>query len=139
MRAVLDTNVVVSGILWSGAPRSLLGLVRDGSLQLFTSEVLLAELEVTLSQRKFAKRLEAGSLTVKRVLDEYRALCVIVVPLMIPRTSRDPDDDVVLGTALAAVAETVVSGDAHLLEVQAFREVQIIPVNAALNALLRTT
>jgi putative PIN family toxin of toxin-antitoxin system len=44
MRLVLDTNVVVSGMLWRGAPRRLLELARTGDIQLFTSPELLSEL-----------------------------------------------------------------------------------------------
>ena len=43
MRLVLDTNVVISGLLWGGLPRQLLELGRDGQVELFTSSVLLID------------------------------------------------------------------------------------------------
>jgi putative PIN family toxin of toxin-antitoxin system len=45
MRVVADTNVVVSGLLWHGPSRQLLNAARQGTVELFTSGVLLAELD----------------------------------------------------------------------------------------------
>ena len=45
MRVVADTNVVVSGLLWHGPARQLLNAARQGTVELFTSGALLAELE----------------------------------------------------------------------------------------------
>jgi putative PIN family toxin of toxin-antitoxin system len=54
MRVVADTNVVVSGLLWRGNPRRVLDAARDGIIELFTSIVLLEELEDVLSRERFA-------------------------------------------------------------------------------------
>jgi uncharacterized protein len=45
MRVVADTNTIVSGLLWRGAPRKVLDEARKGTIELFTSVILLAELE----------------------------------------------------------------------------------------------
>lgn len=116
MRMVLDTNVVISGLLWSGVPRELLRLAYDGRVDLVSSEPLLEELRETLQYRKFLKRLSAASLTVEEVTAQYRLLTDVVQPLATPRVTHDPDDDVVLGTAVAGQANVVVSGDGHLLQ-----------------------
>jgi len=50
MRIVADTNIVVSALLWRGNPRRLLDAARDGIIELFTSAVLLEELEEVLSR-----------------------------------------------------------------------------------------
>ena len=52
MKIVLDTNTVISGLLWKGAPRQILDLARAGSLTLFTSPDLLAELAGVLEREK---------------------------------------------------------------------------------------
>ncbi len=49
MRLVLDTNIVVAGLLWSGPPRNLLNLAVDSNAAFFSSPVLLDELAHTLS------------------------------------------------------------------------------------------
>lgn len=57
MKAVADTNTVVSGLLWHGAPHRVLDAARMGRVELFTTAVLLAELEDVLYREKFAQRL----------------------------------------------------------------------------------
>jgi putative PIN family toxin of toxin-antitoxin system len=58
MRLVLDTNVVVSGLLWDGSPRQLLQLGRGERVRLFTSAPLLAELTEVLLRPKFEQKLQ---------------------------------------------------------------------------------
>ena len=60
MRLVLDTNTVVSALLWEGVPKRLLTMVQDKGVSLFTSEPLIAELADVLSRRKFERQLVAG-------------------------------------------------------------------------------
>jgi len=45
MRVVADTNIVVSGLLWRGNPRRVLDAAREAAIELFTSAILLTELE----------------------------------------------------------------------------------------------
>jgi predicted nucleic acid-binding protein len=53
VRAVLDTNVLLSGLLWHGAPHTLLGNARAGVLTLISSPALLAEFaDVTVSSSR---------------------------------------------------------------------------------------
>jgi len=54
MRLVLDTNIIVSGLIWGGVPRQLLDLGRDGQITFFTSKLLLDELATVLERKKFA-------------------------------------------------------------------------------------
>lgn len=56
-RIVPDTNIVISGVLWRGNPRRVLDAARDKIIELFTSPVLLEELEDVLIREKFARRL----------------------------------------------------------------------------------
>ncbi len=60
MRVVADTNIVVSGLLWRGNPRRVLDAAREAAIELFTSAILLTELEDVLGRERFAKRLESG-------------------------------------------------------------------------------
>jgi putative PIN family toxin of toxin-antitoxin system len=52
MRVVPDTNTVVSGLLWQGAPHDLLILASTGEITLYTSPALLAELRDVLNRPK---------------------------------------------------------------------------------------
>jgi uncharacterized protein len=52
VRVVLDTNIVISGLLWRGSPRRVLDVARDGIIELYTSSALLEELKAVLSREK---------------------------------------------------------------------------------------
>lgn len=131
MRLVLDTNVVASALLWGGAPRLLLQAGREKRVDLFTSAALLAELTEILGRHKFDKKIAASMMTIDEIVDRYTALAALVRPTPTPRIAPDPDDDVVIGTALAARAEFVVTGDNSLLSVDGYQGVRLVGVSQA--------
>lgn len=116
MRLVLDTNVVVAGLLWHGAPRRLLDrAIEDETLQLFSGPALMDELANTLSYEKFVPRIARYETSVGELLAQYEALVSLVSPTHTPRVvADDADDDQVLACAIAAGADLIVSGDKHL-------------------------
>ncbi|MGH8614250.1 MAG: putative toxin-antitoxin system toxin component, PIN family [Gammaproteobacteria bacterium] len=111
---MLDTNVVVAGLLWNGPPRRLLDMAIDEGVYLCTSGVLIDELKETLSYAKFAQRIARFGSSVPILVARYEAL---VTEVSVPATPRvvvnDPDDDHVLACAMAARADMIVSGDRH--------------------------
>ena len=74
MNVVLDTNTVISGLFWKGAPRQVLDLARSGSVTLFTSPELLAELANVIGRKKFAQRMVQAQVTVDELVFGYAAL-----------------------------------------------------------------
>jgi putative PIN family toxin of toxin-antitoxin system len=135
VRLVLDTNTVLSGLLWHGTPGKLIDAAQAKTITLVTSIPLLAELRSVLERDKFAKQLTIRGVGVDDLFNGYAALAEIVVPAtMVAAVPRDPDDDRVLATALAGEADFVVSGDAHLLNLKHY---QGIPIVRPADALLR--
>ena len=65
-------------------------------------------------------------------MDRYAALAALVRPRPTPRIAPDPDDDVVIGTALAAKADLDVTGDKPLLSVAEYQAVRVVGVSHAL-------
>ncbi len=127
MRVIPDTNVIVSGLLWRGNPRHILDAARDGIISLYTSPVLLAELEIVLRRPKLAKRLEAANVTVQELVDGFSALATVIdAEPIAPVIIRDPDDDAVLACALAAEGEAIVSGDDDLLSLKYHQAIRIL-------------
>lgn len=127
MRLVLDTNTALSGLLWGGTPGRLIDAAEAGRIELASSAALLAELQGVLWRDKFAKQLARRGLTVADVFDGYAALVMIVMAAVIaPTITRDPADDQVLAAALAAQADLIVSGDAHLLDLKNFHDIEIV-------------
>lgn len=118
MRAVVDTNVLLSGLLWRGTPHSLIQRVRDGALTLISSPALLTEFSEVVRRPKFQRILSRSRIDPERAQRELRASAEIVDPPPLPApTSRDPDDDAVLALAVAAGADLIVSSGARTVNV----------------------
>ena len=132
MRLVLDTNTVVSALLWGGPPGQFIDAAAARQLTLFSSLPLLAELRAVLDRPKFAARLRERSIASTELFDGYAALVQIVVPAEIGAVVLDDsDDDMVLATAVEAHADMIVSGDSHLLAVGEFRGIPVMTASAA--------
>ncbi|OHC63391.1 MAG: putative toxin-antitoxin system toxin component, PIN family [Rhodocyclales bacterium GWA2_65_20] len=127
MRAVIDTNVLLSGLLWHGAPHALLEHVRAGTLGLVSSPALLAELEVVIGRAKFDAILTRSNTSREHTLAEAWQLAEVIEPppLAVP-VCRDPDDDAVLALTLAAQVDLIVSGDDDLLALMHFQGIPIV-------------
>lgn len=135
MLLLADTNTIVSGLIWQGPPREIVRLACDGGIQLLTSEPLLAELADVLLRDKFAGVMRQAGLAGSQLVEDIVRIAYIVEPASLPRpVCRDPEDDVVLATALAGRADIIVSGDKDLLVLGSF---QGIPISDARSALAR--
>ena len=74
MRLVLDTNTVVSGLLWSTKPSLLIEAALQGRIEIFTSQTLLLELEDVLPRRKLARRVSASGFTIAQLTARFALL-----------------------------------------------------------------
>jgi len=127
VRAVIDTNVLLAGLLWRGPPHALPEHVRAGTVCLVSSPALLAELADVIGRAKFDAILTRTNTSRERSLAEVRRLAEVIEPPPLPQpVCRDPDDDVVLALAIAAKVELIVSGDNDLLSLGSFEGIPII-------------
>jgi uncharacterized protein len=133
VRVVVDTNVLISALLANGKPRRLVALLMDTG-QLVSSAQMLAELADVASREKFGVRQS-------RLASFLSILSRGAILASVKRAKRivveDPEDDVVLATALAGGASYVVSGDRHLLDLGRFESVRIVTVEEMLRILSR--
>jgi len=123
MKAVLDTNVLISSYVFpGGTPEAVYRLAIEGRLEIGTSRPLLAEFGRVLD-RKFGwipDRVEAAVAQMTRIAS-------VVEPTETVRVvTADPADDRVLEAARAFGADVIVSGDRHLLDLGAWNEIEII-------------
>jgi len=135
LRLVLDTNVVVAGLLWSGPPRRLIESAIEGvTVELFSSHVLLDELAHTLGYAKFNARITRSGSSVPALLAQYTALVTLAMPASVPRVvSDDVDDDHVIAAAVAARAQFIVTGDRkHLLPIGSHQGIAIVTAREVL-------
>ena len=136
MRLVLDTNVVVSALVFGGTPLQLLQAAVTGDVLLFTSPALLAELREVLARPHLAVPLARKQSSVERAIAKYGELALRVSPTSTPPVvERDPDDDHVIACALAARADAIVSGDRHLLDLGQHQGIIILTASDALKRL----
>ena len=139
MRIVLDTNVVLSALLWRGAPHDLLvSIGQRSSIHLYSSSALLEELADVLARPSATKRLAFIDRSAHEVLTDYVEAVELVEMASRPRVvGGDIDDDHVIAAAVAARADLLVSGDRkHLLPLDSHQGIDIVD---AVEALRRIT
>ena len=140
MRVVLDTNILVSGVISAGgSPRILLDGARGRVFELCTRTTLLAELLDVISREKFAARLFKAGLTPQGIVADIRRVAYMANPSSVPRVIKnDPDDDHVLACAVTGQAALIVSGDKHLQDVGAmYQGIRIVRAAEAINLITR--
>ena len=123
MRVVLDTNVLISGIFFSGLPARILAAWADGGFEVVASVEVLAE------YRRVAERLHTkfSSIDFKAILDLVTRETRIVEPAFVPVSAcDDPDDLKFLACALAGGARIVVTGDRALLRASGFQGLEVV-------------
>jgi uncharacterized protein len=120
VRVVFDTNVLYAAFVAKGFCEELVDEAA-GAYELIWSDTLREEFESIL-----ARRHKIGP-AARVALAAYVDLCQFVEPeLLSERICRDPDDDVVLATALAGKADVIVTGDDDLLVLKEFRGIRIL-------------
>lgn len=130
-RVVLDTNVLVSALLFPGAARELVERWQRGSMRLLASAAMMRELARVLAYQKFRlSEDEISELLHDEVLPFVTPVAVREVPAVI---AEEPADDEFLACALAGHADAVVSGDKHLLRIARYEGVPILTVRAFLD------
>ena len=122
MRIVLDTNVFISSIFFSGPPAQILQAWREKKLQIVLSEEIIDEYQRV-----------AESLSEKyQTVDISPLLDLVTINGLIVETKGfevsacdDPDDNKFLECALASKSKIIVSGDKHLLKLSGFRTIVV--------------
>jgi len=115
-RLVLDTNVYISGLLWTGIPHRLIRLAEATDVTLGTTPAIMEELREVMGRPKFRLRIRTLQTSVSEVMESLLSIVEVVQDSPIePVIKRDPDDDKILACAIAAQADWIVSGDDHLL------------------------
>ena len=122
-RIVLDTNVIISAILFGGKPRKVLDLVISGTVDCTLSLAILDELRDVLQRPKLGFPPDLCL----HIAEELHGVCDIISPSLNLHVIRsDPDDNCILECAVEASADYIVSGDPHLLELGAFERIAIL-------------
>lgn len=137
--AVLDTNVLVSGLVGQRRrpltpPAALIAAWRSGEFELVLSADILMEVERTLQKPYFSHRISNDQrlqlLTVLR-----RRSRIVRLTKRVTGVASHPADDLVLSAAVSAGARYLVTGDGPLLALGSLRRVRIVSPRAFWSAL----
>lgn len=123
MKVVLDTNVFISGVFFSGPPYQILKAWRDGKIQLVLSESILEEylrVAEVLSER--FPQIQLGP-----ILELLTVEAEFTFAFNLPKpVCTDPDDDKFIECAIAGKAEAIISGDKHLLKASGYHGLEVM-------------
>lgn len=125
MKAVLDTNVLISGVISTGVPHEVVVKGFEGEYEIVVSVETLTEFRKTLL--KYPERFHMDEEEVQQEVETIRYFAEFVDPKEdIHAIDDDPDDDKFLEAAVAGNVDYIVSGDGHLLDLDAFRGIPIV-------------
>ena len=127
LQTVMDTNVLISGILWRGVPFQLLRWAEERHLRIYTSLEILAEVYRVLHYPKFQQYIDNQQASPGELFAKIASLCTVVqVDQVVKGVCSDADDEKFLSCALAANVAVLVSGDKHLLDLKKYRSIHIL-------------
>lgn len=127
MRAVVDTNVLVSALIRpQGRVGALLRRLREGTYTLLYTQPLLEELVDVLNRPRIRDKYGLDEEDVKTVLALILLRGEAVAPKRVIVACRDPRDDKFLEAAVAGQADAIVSGDEDLLALDPFEGIPIV-------------
>jgi putative PIN family toxin of toxin-antitoxin system len=131
-RVVLDTNVIVSALVFGGIPRTVMELAEEAQFELFYSEPIQTEVRRILSEK-----FDWSPAILNEVLPAVWNMGTLIVPrTTVNAVPNDPDDNRILECALEAEAQFAVSGDHHLLALQKYRSISILTPRQFLERIL---
>lgn len=134
MRVVLDTNILISGIFFSGPPNEILKAWQDGDIQFVLSSEIIDEyirVSKTLADRY-------SGIEISPILTLIVTHSDTIQATSLPhQVCEDPDDDKFLACALASESKIIISGDKHLLKLSGYRGITILTPRAFVEQYLK--
>lgn len=135
IRAVVDTNVLISGLIWGGTPKRCFDKFRyENSYQLIFSPELVHEFRT-----KLLKKFQLPSQKVNLWVKELTQYSEFINPTYVTKICRDPKDNMLLDTAHSGQANFIVTGDKDLLTLKSFKHIEIVSPKSFLNILSKTS
>ncbi len=131
MKIVLDTNILVSGIFWTGTPSVILNHWINDRFELLLSDEIFDEYQKTFFRISKGKKDELVTNWLF-LLSESSTFTTIKKRFVL---SADPDDNKFIECAIAGNAKYIVSGDSHLLDLKSILNTEIITASEFLKKL----
>lgn len=122
-RVVLDTNVIISSLFWSGPPRDVYNLIQENKIIMLLSEDMEREFIRVLGYPKFglsAKEILPLVIHLRNNVELIRPTASLSV------ITADPTDNIFLECAVDGSADYIISGDKHLLDLGLYQGIHIL-------------
>jgi putative PIN family toxin of toxin-antitoxin system len=124
VRTVIDTNVVVSALLFGGTPGRLVSLWKSGRIKAFASKEIIDEYLRVFAYPQFnLSEQEIEYLIYTEILPYFDMVSLEPGSVII---EKDPSDDTFIHCALASGARIIISGDRHLLGLKKYGRIEIL-------------
>lgn len=130
LKIVLDTNVIISSIIFGGKPRQIIKLVQENKVIAITTPILIAELLEIL-----VKKFQFTPIKVKLVWELIKDNFTVVYPSGTVHILFDEDDNRVLEAAIEGACNYIVTGDKDLLNIVIFQNIPILKPDDFLSAI----
>lgn len=128
MKVVLDTNILISALLFKGRLEPIFNLIEDNEITLCFIPSTFQEFKEVIGRKKFQPRLDELRLGADEIVE-----AVLAQSRLLPEPGKkisaikdDPSDDKFLDSAIACRASFIISGDKHLLRLRGFQGIPII-------------
>lgn len=122
-KVVLDTNILISAVVFGGKPREILKQAIEGKIRLAVSEPIIKEIREVLGRDKFGY----PASMIHFIIGELESIAEFVEPQKkIEIIKKDVEDNRILECAVVFGADVIISGDNHLLELKIYNGIKII-------------
>ena len=121
-KVILDTNILISALGWSGKPKVIFEKCLHEELELVTSPNQIEELKRVIDYPKFNFTEEQKATFISIILE---MATMVEITGKVNVVVDDPDDNAILETAIVGNAQYLISGDPHLLKLKEFAKVKI--------------
>lgn len=129
-KVVLDTNILISALGWSGKPRLIFNKVLSKKLKLIISDKQLIEIIKVLNYPKFSFTETQKRKFINILLNTST---LIKLDNVINIIKEDPDDNIIITSAYIGKADFIITGDEHLLKLKKFKKIRILNADKFLN------
>ena len=122
-RVTLDTNILVSATISNGNEFKIFRLGKIGKIKIVISPGILQEFYLVISRPRFG----LSHLQIANALKPLCSIAEIIIPSHSMRAvPQDPSDNKIIECAVSGKADFIISGDHHLIELNAFKGIPII-------------
>ncbi|MBF0520393.1 MAG: putative toxin-antitoxin system toxin component, PIN family [Nitrospirae bacterium] len=128
IRAVIDTNVIVSGIISpKGYPRKIIEAALNEQFRVITSVSINHEILNVLYRKHIYMKYHLEEETIRGITSFlYEGTVITGESIVVDHIRADPSDDKFLACAIEGEAGYIVSGDDHLLALNYYKDIQIV-------------